>query len=284
MKIIFVSLAFALGSTVAFATDFEHNDALKEKAAEQQQQLVENVLTKGYGPQSPRDIDVTNGANKRSFSSAPAHTKLNLCNIHFHKNAEHKGGEFTTFAGFGDGKGSNTGYLYSGQLSEKELLPVNYPVCDAKNSSLQSGDTVELHYVFSSADVVPGPTLGACMSEAIVNPQLRVEAQVFVLVNDDGAEDFKRLTQHKRVNDLYQALNIPTDTGIPVEYEGSTTGPGHNVIPSPFKVTWSVRPEVKKVSIKSVANWCENNAFGEDHAHGVRNLVITPELLSKIEK
>jgi hypothetical protein len=30
---------------------------------------------------------------------------MNLCNIHFHKNAEHKGGEFTQYAGNGDGDG-----------------------------------------------------------------------------------------------------------------------------------------------------------------------------------
>ncbi len=46
---------------------------------------------------------------------------MNLCNIHLHKNAEHKGGEFTTYAGNGDGHGYLTGYKYSGHLSEAEL-------------------------------------------------------------------------------------------------------------------------------------------------------------------
>ena len=35
-----------------------------------------------------------------------------------------------------------------------------------------------------------------------------------------------------------------------------------------------------KVNVKSVGQWCEGNVFNEDHAHGVRNLVINPKLLS----
>lgn len=34
---------------------------------------------------------------------APPFQQMNLCNIHFHKNAEHKGGEFTAVASKGHG-------------------------------------------------------------------------------------------------------------------------------------------------------------------------------------
>ncbi|MCP5079377.1 MAG: hypothetical protein GY951_15140, partial [Psychromonas sp.] len=61
---------------------------------------------------------------------------------------------------------------------------------------------------------------------------------------------------------------------------GSTTGPGYNEKASPYQVTWSVRPNVAKVSIESVGKWLEGNLFNEDHAHGVRNLVTNPDLLS----
>ncbi len=44
-------------------------------------------------------------------------------------------------------------------------------------------------------------------------------------------------------------------------------------------MSWSVRP---KVAIESVGKWLEDNAFDEDHAHGVRNLVINSALLSEI--
>jgi hypothetical protein len=80
---------------------------------------------------------------------------MNLCNIHFHKNAEHAGGEFSRYAGNGDGKGFDSGYLYTGTLSAKESAPIKSSVCHSAHGALQSGDTVEVHYVFSSAAVTP---------------------------------------------------------------------------------------------------------------------------------
>ncbi len=239
----------------------------------QRNNLEKNTVGKGFGPQSPRDIDNLNGTNQRSFGLAPHYSQMNLCNIHFHKNAEHKGGEFTLYAGNGDGKGFNTGYRYRGTLTKEELKPFDH-------IELTSGDTIELHYVHSSADVKPGPTLGSCLSESLSNPQLRVEAQVFVLVNDANAANFLELTQHGEVNGYHQALNIPNNTGKPIQYAGSTTGPSYNEVGSPLQVTWSVRPRVQKVSIASVAEWLKGNDFDEDHAHGVRNLVTDPNLLS----
>jgi hypothetical protein len=67
-----------------------------------------------------------------------------------------------------------------------------------------------------------------------------------------------------------------------VVYDGSTTGPGYNEKGSPFQVTWSVRPKVIKLDINSVGSWLAENEFDEDHAHGVRNLVMNPDLLSPI--
>lgn len=209
---------------------------------------------------------------------------MNLCNIHFHEGAEHRGGEFTTYAGNGDGEGYGTGYLYDGELSVAELAPIDYPVGGGEHSTLEPGDTIEIHYVHTTAKISPGPTLGACLSEAVANPQLRVEAQVFVLVNDDSAESLVDLTRIEQVEGFHQAVNLPSSTGTPVVYDGSTTGPSYNEKASPLQVTWSVRPQVMKVSIKSVANWLEDNVFDEDHAHGVRNLIVEPELLSPISR
>ena len=123
----------------------------------------------------------------------------------------------------------------------------------------------------------------AILMGAIV-PELRVEAQVFVLVNDPNALDFGKLAEHGQKNGLHQALNIPADTGRPVQYAGSTTGPSYNEVGSPFQVSWSVRPKVAKVNIASVGEWCKGNAFDEDHAHGVRNLVTNLELLAPIAR
>jgi hypothetical protein len=144
------------------------------------------------------------------------------------------------------------------------------------------GDTIELHYVHTSAQVQPGPTLGACLSPSIGNPQLRVETQVYVLVNDSAAADFVELTEVGERNGYAQAVNIPNNTGTPIEYAGSTTGPSYNETGSPFQVSWSVRPQVMKVDISTVKTWFEDNIFAEDHAHAVRNLVLNPNLLAPI--
>ena len=286
-KSFFVTGATALGllGSVILAGGEEHGKAPTvgdEVIAAQRAALAAAVEGVGFGPQSPRDIESTEGANTLDFQDAPAYTQMNLCNIHFHEGAEHKGGEFTTYAGNGDGHGYGSGYVFDSDLSEAELAPVDYEVGEAEHSTLEPGDTIEIHYVHTTAKIEPGPTLGACLSEAVANPQLRVEAQVFVLVNDDVAANFVELTEVKMVEGFHQAVNLPSDTGTPIVYDGSTTGPSYNEKGSPFQVTWSVRPGVKKVSIKSVAEWLEGNVFNENHAHGVRNLVTNPDLLSPI--
>jgi hypothetical protein len=86
------------------------------------------------------------------------------------------------------------------------------------------------------------------------------------------------------VNGFHQAKSIPSNTGKPVVFAGSTTGPKYSESAcSPLQVTWSVRPKVVKLDINSLAKWCESNEFGEDHAHGVRKLVTAPKLLSEIK-
>jgi hypothetical protein len=237
----------------------------------------------GYGPQSPRDIDAVEGSNDRAFGAAPDRSVMNLCNIHFHENAEHRGGDFTTYAGNGDGYGYGTGFRYDGELTEAELASFGQPVGVSEHGDLVPGDTIEIHFVHSTAQVVPGPTLAACVTEAIGNPQLRVETVVAVLVNDETATDLTDIAHIEEVDGYYQVPNLPEDLGDAVTYAGSTTGPSYNQTASPFQVTWSVRPEVLKLDIGSVASWLENNPFEEDHAHGVRNLILNLDLLSPIQ-
>lgn len=240
------------------------------------------------GPQSPRDLDHHQGANHQTFPVAPPFTDMNLCNIHFHESAEHKGGDFTqpaeapTKQDHAQGNGHGAGFLYTGALSSAERQPVPEGVCRSEHGSLQAGDTIEVHYVFSTAKVKPGPMLGACLLPAGPKPLLRVEAQVLVLVNDPTAADFKQLAKTDEARDRHQAPNLPAASGTPVEYAGSTTGPAYNSHPSPFEVTWSVRPKTMKVDVSSVGKWCEGNLFQESHAHGVRHLVMDEKLLSPI--
>lgn len=272
-----LGLLLSAGTGASFAEPVSDDVIAAQRAA-----LASQTADKGFGPQSPRDIDQYYGLNQRAFAPAPPRNQMNLCNIHFHAGAEHKGGQFTTYAGNGDGNGTGTGYLYNGTLSERQKKPLPGGVCAAKKSGINAGDTIEMHYVFSSAQVSPGPTLGACLSDSTMNPQLRVEAQVMVLVNDDNAADLRTLNQITERNGYYQAPNIPVDTGVPVAYQGSTTGPGYNEKASPLQVSWSVRPGVTLVSARSVDAWCQDNRFDEQHAHGVRNLVVNPDLLSPV--
>ncbi len=276
------SLLVLFGSVSAFAEGTGHESVGDEVIAEQRALLIEATAGKGFGPQSPRDLTVVDGANPIDFGEAPEFTAMNLCNIHFHEGAEHRGGEFTTYAGNGDGQGFGSGFKYDGQLSEAELAPVDYAVGTTEHGTLEPGDTVEIHYVHSTAEVKPGPTLKSCLNEAVGNPQLRVEAFVYVLVNDDNAADLTTLNSVAQANGKWQATNMPTDAGEAVSYDGSTTGPAYNETGSPFQVTWNVHPKVIKVSISSVAKWLAENEFDENHAHGVRNLVVDPALLSKI--
>jgi len=235
------------------------------------------------GPQSPRDLTKHEGRNRRIFASAPERQLLNICNIHLHKNAEHRGGEFTTYAGPGDGHGNGTGFKYDGKLTATELAPMGKLVGKPDHDILAPGDTIEIHFVYSSADTKPGVGLGACFNDAIKNPQLRVEAVVAVLVNNTAAINMAHLAEIRRISGLYQTPNIPEKLGPPVRYAGSTTGPDYNEVASPFQVTWSVRPLVAKLDINSVAAWLADNPFNEDHAHGVRSLVTDPEMLSPID-
>jgi hypothetical protein len=122
-------------TTSAFAGGVVSDDMI----AGQRAALAANTAGLGFGPQSPRDIDTLAGTNGRAFSDAPAFTAMNLCNIHFHENAEHKGGQFGRYAGNGDGKGKGTGFVFSGELTDAELTPVDMVIGDGKYGNLQSG-------------------------------------------------------------------------------------------------------------------------------------------------
>ena len=106
-----------MGSLTIAGSKSVSDDVIKS----QRDNLATSTNGAGFGPQSPRDIDSIAGTNTRVFQAAPAHTEMNLCNIHMHEGAEHKGGDFTAYNGNGDGKGYGTGFKYSGELSAAEL-------------------------------------------------------------------------------------------------------------------------------------------------------------------
>lgn len=276
----FAAAVMSAGATFAFESSEAVSD---EEIARQRATLAEASVGAGFGPQSPRDIDVPDGTNDRSFATAPEATEMTLCDIHFHENAEHKGGQFTAFAGNGDGAGNGTGFRYVGNLTAAELAPLAVKIGQSEHGDLVPGDTIEIHFVYSTAKATLGNGLGTCFTDSIANPQLRVEAVVGVLVNDTDAADFMELTFIESIGGLNQLPNLPDDLGTPVSYAGSTTGPGYNEVASPFQVTWNVHPNVLKIDINSLGAWLSNNPFDETHAHGVRNLVVNRDLLSQIK-
>lgn len=234
-----------------------------------------------FGPQTPRDIDSKTGTNRQVFSLAPDYKQMNLCNIHLHTNAEHKAKAFSIYAGDGDhGHGGGYKCQMGESLTKAELAPLKKNYC----KGVKPGDTIEVHWVHTSCDVKPGKGLGACLSKHCSNPDLRVETQVFTVVNDPSALDFNTLSYDGNVvNGYHQAKALPTGTGKPVVFAGSTTGPKFTEQAcSPLQVTWSVRPQCAKIDINSLSKWCKDNVFEENHAHGVRKLVTNPALLSEI--
>ena len=238
-------------------------------------------LCAGYGPQAPRDITSPAGSNARVFAIAPAPGEMNLCNIHFHTNAEHKGPGFSVSAGSGEHGGFRCNETAGLTKAELEVSAGGHGGCH----DLKPGDTVEVHWVYSSCDVKPGKGLGSCLSEQCANPQLRVESQVFLVVNDAGAADFAAYAYGgNKVGGWHQPKALPTGTGDPASFPGSTTGPSYTEQKcSPMQVSWSVRPACAKLNIATINAWCESNVFEENHPHGVRQLVTASELLAPMK-
>ena len=274
-----VSSVFALSACTT-------SEAPKEEMKSETQKVMmteSGDLCTDYGPQTPRDITSAVGLNMADFPTAENVTDLNLCNIHTHTNAEHKGPGFSVFVNDTD----NGGYACNDadSLTEEQLTdPMGD---DGAYKGVKPGDTIEVHWVHTSCDVTPGEGLGSCLTDTCTDPLLRVEAQVFLVVNDpENAYDFMDIAYGGTMRDgKHQAKAIPSDTGEPVVFRGSTTGPSYTQSKcSPVKVTWSVRPECARVDISSLHRWAsEGNVFNETKSHGVRQLVTAPELLSPIK-
>ena len=285
-----ISLAAAVGcsgddapgeTTAPAAQSGNEANAPDEAAAAQTAADDENEsgLCLDFGPQTPRDISNPSGLNDVLFELAPPAKEMNLCNIHTHTNAEHKGPGFEIFVG----DGVNGGYACNGtpELTEAELAPA-----EGAYKGVKPGDTIEVHWVHTSCDATPGEGLGACVPETCSDPLLRVEAQTFLVVNDPEALDFTDFAYGGNIEGgLHQARAIPSNTGEPVIFRGSTTGPSYTQSTcSPAQVTWSVRPQCAKLDINSLHRWAESgNVFNETGSHGVRQLVTAPELLSSME-
>lgn len=222
------------------------------------------------GPQAPRDIDSAYGTNSTKFKTAYRTEKMNLCDIHYHWNAEHKSAAYSTFVNTHD---DHSGWAVVEPAStdpheraEHDIGGEHHPI------GVMVGDTIEVHFVHTSCnvnyeEVEPANGLGNCATEVCANPQLRVIAQVFKVVDDEHAD----------VHDLDQPMS---HDDARVVYIGSTTGSKyHNSHCSPFQVTWDVKKTPATISAEGLVEWSHKR---EQHAHAVRELVTHDDLLSPI--
>ncbi len=275
-----ISLLIAAASALALTACAGDKTADAEKSAAAIQAATDAGYCTDFGPQTPRDISFKGGLNMADFEMAPKSADMSLCNIHTHTNAEHKGPGFSVFVGDNDNGGyacNDTEALTASELAMPEGM-------DFKG--VKPGQTVEVHWVHTSCDVKPGEGLGSCLTDTCTDPLLRVETQVFLVVNDDDALDFMDYAYGgNMVDGRPQPKAIPSGTGTPVVFRGSTTGPSYDQkVCSPMKVTWSVRPNCAKLDIKSLDDWAESgNVFNETKSHGVRQLVTDPALISPIQ-
>ena len=235
--------------------------------------LADKIPCSDTGPQSPRDIGQIEGTNPVTFGKAPPFAEMQLCDIHFHRFAEHRAAGYPTRRG----EGQHAGHVCEGTepgAGKSDRESESGSGCDG----VAAGDSVEVHWVFTTCDVEPAPTLNSCFSRGCTNPQLRVEAKVFYLTDGGaGALDFADFAD-------------PVDVALPpaagaVEYLGSTTGPkfDNDTSCSALQVTWNVRPACSPLALVSLDAWCSDNVFRESDAHGVRPLVTPLELRSRID-
>ena len=227
------------------------------------------------GPQAPRDIDSVLGTNTTKFKTANKISKMNLCDIHYHWNAEHKSSAYSTFV---DTHNDHSGWAIVEPASTNPEYRQEHDISrlledDAHEIGVIVGDTIEVHFVHTSCNVKyeelePANGLGNCATNVCANPQLRVVAQVFKVVDHDA--DITDLDQPMRHHDAK------------VVYTGSTTGSKfNNEHCSPYQVTWDVKKTPATLSAHGLAEWSHKR---EQHAHAVRELVTHDDLLSPIKK
>ena len=241
------------------------------------------------GPQAPRDITApVPGTNKAPIKNVDAGGEMSLCNIHFHRNAEHRVFSTDTIAV----EAANPGFVCRKLGAAAPKAPAHgqahpAPVGASGGSghadcdSVAVGDTIEVHWVFTSCNSPDKPTLeklGNCTQ--CKDPVLRVHAKVF-LVADDKDKDGKDFAEFSEVAGAFKPRALPLEKGS-VEYLGSTTGGSYNNAEncSPVTANWIVQRECSPLKLGSLKSWCSKNIYNEKAVHDVRPLVIAPALLS----
>ena len=213
------------------------------------------------GPQTPRDIGVAGGTNEVPVPGDGTRPPR-LCNVHFHQPAEH--------AGIAEcpAVGPEAGAAAAG-VCEPEGTGEHRPV--------RVGDEIEAHWVYTSCPAPPEPRPGldncVCGSQEGPDPMvLMVLARKYVVAPDGSGGAADRLIE---------------PAGDLARFGGSTTGPsfsgGDPDDPrpcSPARVQWAVDRQCRALGLSALGEWCRTNPWDEDHAHGIREVVVREDWLS----
>lgn len=208
------------------------------------------------GPQSPRDLSVAGGTN---HIRVPGDGTLppRLCNVHFHRPAEHAG--IAACPAVAAGSAETEGVCGGGGAE---------PV--------RPGDVVEVHWVYTSCPPYPEPLPGLenCACDAPPELVLMAIGQVYVVDDGDGG------------GGAGGELPPPPLDGL-TRYGGSTTGPkysgGGPNDPrgcSPLRVQWAMSRQCLPLALSTLGAWCESNEWGEDHADDIRPVIRRESWLS----
>lgn len=113
---------------------------------------------------------------------------MNLCDIHYHWNAEHKSKEYSTFIGLEDSE--HSGWVIVEPASTDPAYRSEHDIAhllgdDVHDIGVIVGDTIEVHFVHSSCNVKyeelnPANGLGNCATSVCANPQLYNFSFVFI--------------------------------------------------------------------------------------------------------
>ncbi|KAJ1445542.1 hypothetical protein M885DRAFT_492562 [Pelagophyceae sp. CCMP2097] len=215
--------------------------------------------------QTPRNVTTGAVGLKRTRGKPVANVnKLVHVNTHWHDGAEHfSAGEYDTLH-------ENAGGYYCDSLSltatPAQLEPFEFKHC----MDMEVGSTYEMHWVHSSGGTSIGVGLGGAFARQ-ANPLVVVQAQVFLVVNDDD------YTQDQFIGGWVGDL---VTNGV--KYLGSTTGTSYdNEVCSPYLVSWHVDRECHMIAASTMDAMCHDMMMLYDmhvdvEAHASR-VLVSPE-------
>jgi len=260
--VILLALA-ALQYSLAVPTTI--SDVVPETRFVEHGDVAEGLLCSDAQPQAPRDLTTGASGAKRALGPlnlVPGHADATAdgfvhVNTHFHEGAEHKSDAYNTAPpsegpNGGEYANGHPGWQCADSVEEHDQSGMWAPYEFQHCKDVHVGHTYEIHYVHGTGG--PKDTahpmsggLGGALFETR-NPSIIVQAQVYVVVNDDSYGVAGSLLDFQH----------GADTDV-VAYTGSTTGTSfNNEFCSPYEISWHVDRACHRVSAKSFDAMCQS--------------------------